>query len=244
MEQGKVDWHMTERIDLIRRAHAQKVVTNASSQGKKTQSNAQGTPCKLFLTGKCSHTGDHVVACGHSYKHICNYCFGVGKRFPHPRKIVGMQKRSRLKKRVRHCYDAVPVKKVRKGHMGQGVKNKVQHIPIKKYNTKIVSNSHALNGVSTNWKLDVYKYKNYSYAQVVKCPTVRDSLATPNMATSETFPKQGKCVQSNDMRKPQNKKNSHKSSKSYDRTTRSSQFVKHDLDVKRYKVKVSAPKMI
>ena len=146
---------------------------------------------------------------------------------------------------MRHCYDAVPVKKVSKGHMGQGVKNKVQHkLPTKKYNTKIVSNSHALNGVSTNWKLDVYKYKNYSYAQVVKFPTVMDSLAMPIMATSGTFPKQSKCVQSNDMRKHRDKKNSHKSSKTHDLTTQSNQCAKRDLEVKRYKVKVSALKMI
>ena len=36
MEEGKVDWHMTEKIDVIRRAHAQKVVTNPSLKGKKT----------------------------------------------------------------------------------------------------------------------------------------------------------------------------------------------------------------
>ena len=47
MEEGKINWHMTA-IDQIRRAHAQKVVINPSSQGKKSQSNAQGTPCNFF----------------------------------------------------------------------------------------------------------------------------------------------------------------------------------------------------
>ena len=37
----------------------------------------------FFQTGKCSHTNDHVTN-GHSYKHICSHCFGLGKRFPHP----------------------------------------------------------------------------------------------------------------------------------------------------------------
>ena len=78
---------------------------------------------------------------------------------------------------------------------------------------------------------------------MVKCPTVRDSLAMPIMATSGTSPKQGKCVQSNDMRKHRDKKNSHKSSKTYDLTTQSSQFAKQDLDVKRYKVKVVLQKI-
>ena len=155
---------MTKKIDQIRRAHAQKVVTNPSSQGKKTQSNAQGTPCKFFQTGKCSHISDHVTN-GHSYKHICSYCFGVGKRFLHPQKDCRNAKKSQdEKKRVRHCYDAVPVKKVSKGHLGQGVQHK---LPTKKYNIKIFSNSHALNGVSTNWKLYVYKYDTPSSHQGV-----------------------------------------------------------------------------
>ena len=97
MEECKVNWHMTEKIDRIRRAHAQKVVTNASSQGKKTQSNAQSTPCKFFQMGKCSHTSDHVTN-GHSYKHICNYCFGVGKRFPHHQKDCRNAKKVKIKK--------------------------------------------------------------------------------------------------------------------------------------------------
>ena len=85
MEEGKVEWHMTEKIDCIRRAHAQKVVSTSSSQGKKSHNTVQGIPCKFFQTGKCSHTSDHVTN-GHNYKHICSYCFGVGKRFPHPHK--------------------------------------------------------------------------------------------------------------------------------------------------------------
>ena len=85
MEEGKVDWHMTEKIDRIRRAHAQKVASTSSSQGNKGHIPMQGTPCKFFQRGKCSHTSDHVTN-GHSYKHICSHCFGVGKRFPHPQK--------------------------------------------------------------------------------------------------------------------------------------------------------------
>ena len=87
------------------------------------QSNAQGTLCKFFQMGKCSHTSDPVTNC-HSYKHMCNYCFGVGKRFPHPQKNCrNAHKGQDAKKRVRHCYNAVPVIK---GHMGQGVQNKIQ----------------------------------------------------------------------------------------------------------------------
>ena len=80
MEEGKVEWHMTEKIDRIRRAHAQKVVSTSSSHGKKAQSTMQGTPYKFFQMGKCSHTSDHITN-GHSYKHICSHCFGV-QAFP------------------------------------------------------------------------------------------------------------------------------------------------------------------
>ena len=60
---------------------------------------------------------------------------------------------------------------------------------------RIVTTSHTFNGVSTNWKLDVYKYKNYSYAQVAKCPRGGDLLATHSMATSWASPNQGKSDQ-------------------------------------------------
>ena len=51
-------------------------------------------------------------------------------------------------------------------------------------------------GVSTNWKLDVYKYKNYSYTQMVKRPRSMDLSTTPTMAISGASPKEGKCDQS------------------------------------------------
>ena len=87
----------------------------------------------------------------------------------------------------------------------------------------------------------------YSYAQVVKGPTVRGSSAT--LAASGTFPNQGKCVQNNDMHHYRYIKKSHKSRKIHAVTTQSSQFAKHDPNAKgytckesSYKVKVSVPK--
>ena len=102
---------------------------------------------------------------------------------------------------MRHCSNAVPSSKVVKGHMGQipqqilstnqsQVYGKNSN---RTYKCRIVTTSRTFNGVSTNWKLNVYKkYKNYSYAQVVKCPRGGDSLAMPSMATSRTSPNQGK----------------------------------------------------
>ena len=104
---------------------------------------------------------------------------------------------------MRHCSNAVPISKVVKGHMGQ--------IPLQILSTnqsqvhgknsnrthkcRIVTTSRTFNGVSTNWKMDVYKYKNYSYAQVAKCPRGGDLLAMPSMATSRASPNQGKSGQ-------------------------------------------------
>ena len=83
MEEGKVDWSMTEKIDTLRQAQAQKIVVNPStSQGKKT-GEMQGVPCRYFQTGKCTHKADHVTA-GQLYKHICNFCHGSGKQLNHP----------------------------------------------------------------------------------------------------------------------------------------------------------------
>ena len=56
MEEGKVNWSMTEKIDRIRRAHAQKVINVAP---KKVNTESQGVPCKFFQSQKCPHKTDH-----------------------------------------------------------------------------------------------------------------------------------------------------------------------------------------
>ena len=101
---------------------------------------------------------------------------------------------------MRHCSIAVPFSKIVKGHMGQTphqmLRKNQSKLYQKNYNKpykgRIVTTSHTFNGVSTNWKLDVYKYKNYSYAQVVNCPRGGDLSATPSMATSRASPSQVK----------------------------------------------------
>ena len=79
MEEGKVYWAMTEKIDQIRRAHAQKVVNSSS---KKSNSELPGVPCKFFQNQKCPHKSNHYTS-GQLYKHICSFCSTLGKRFPH-----------------------------------------------------------------------------------------------------------------------------------------------------------------
>ena len=90
MEEGKVNWAMTEKIDRIRRAHAQKVVNNSA---KKPNSGLSGVPCKFFQNQKCPHKGDHHTS-GQWYRHICSFCNTLGKCFPNALKDCRNLKKS------------------------------------------------------------------------------------------------------------------------------------------------------
>ena len=83
MEEGRVNWGDTHKIDRIRRAHAQKV-QNFSSQ-KRMQSKDNPTPCRYFQKSTCSHKTDHETN-GHTYLHVCSNCFATGKKYPHASK--------------------------------------------------------------------------------------------------------------------------------------------------------------
>ena len=92
MEEGKVNWNMTEKIDRIRRAHAQKVI-NVAPKKANAEPQANAVPCKFFQSQKCPHKGDHHTG-GHLYRHICSFCNTLGKRFPHPIKECRNSKRT------------------------------------------------------------------------------------------------------------------------------------------------------
>ena len=97
MEQGKVNWHMTDQIDRIRRAHAQKVATNTQNlNSKKKVSDSQGVPCKFYQNGKCAQKNDHNSG-GQLYRHICSHCNTLGKKFNHPAKDSRAKKSTELK---------------------------------------------------------------------------------------------------------------------------------------------------
>ena len=86
MEEGKVNWLMSDKLDRLRRAHAQKIMTNPiNPQGTKGKMEPQGMPCKFFQTGKYPHKSDYTTN-SQLYKHICTYCSSLGKRFLHPLK--------------------------------------------------------------------------------------------------------------------------------------------------------------
>ena len=87
MEEGKVNWLSSDKLDRLRRAHAQKIVSNNAnnSHTSKNKTEVQGVPCRFFQSAKCSHKTDHTTS-GQLYRHICSHCFSIGKRFAHPLK--------------------------------------------------------------------------------------------------------------------------------------------------------------
>ena len=87
MEQGEVkSYSDTLAIDRIRRANAQKHVTNSPqtlSNAKKYGKTTKSMPCTYFNQGTCVQKKSHETR-GVLYKHICASCFAsFGKTFPH-----------------------------------------------------------------------------------------------------------------------------------------------------------------
>ena len=50
MEEGKVDWLNSEKLDRLRRANARKIVTNTAgnSQASRNKAEVQGAVCKYY----------------------------------------------------------------------------------------------------------------------------------------------------------------------------------------------------
>ena len=159
MEEGKVNWSMTEKIDRIRRAHAQKVINVAP---KKVNTESQGVPCKFFQSQKCPHKTDHHTG-GQFYRHICSFCNTLGKRFPHPVKECRNSKcvNTDSKKRIRHCITAVQKSKV-------SIRPNITIASGNHVRTRVVSSNVWGNGESVNWKSDYQRYKGLTYAQVLQ----------------------------------------------------------------------------
>ena len=91
MEQGEVkDFSDTFAIDRIRRANAQKHVSNpqtlasgTNNSFKKSSKITRSMPCTYFNQGSCIQGKSHETK-GVLYKHICASCFAIsGKTFPH-----------------------------------------------------------------------------------------------------------------------------------------------------------------
>ena len=84
MERGVVTWEDSDRIDRIRRAHAQKHVSSNRSNWRKNESRKPWF-CKNFQTNTCTHQRDHESN-GKWHRHICMFCLSLGKQLPHAEK--------------------------------------------------------------------------------------------------------------------------------------------------------------
>ena len=52
----RVNWLMSDKLDRLRVAHAQKTVNGQSmSSQNKVKTESQDMPCRFFQAGKCSH---------------------------------------------------------------------------------------------------------------------------------------------------------------------------------------------
>ena len=84
MEQGEIKNYMElEKIDRIRRAHAQRHSHPSQSyQNSKRmgQNNPKSMPCIFYNRGNCSQPKTHETK-GILYRHICSACFTNGKAF-------------------------------------------------------------------------------------------------------------------------------------------------------------------
>ena len=89
MERGSLDWEQTDRIDRIRRVHAQKHAGNFRQNWAKNEGHRRPWYCKLYQTGACSHNRDHESGGQNLEAHLC-LLFGSGE--------TGSPSRERLQK--------------------------------------------------------------------------------------------------------------------------------------------------
>ena len=101
MERGTVRWENGDRIDRIRRAHAQKHVSqNRQNWGR--QDNKKPWFYKNFQNNACSHSKDHESN-GRLQKHIYAFCLTLGKQLNHSEKnCITKQKELKNEQTVAH----------------------------------------------------------------------------------------------------------------------------------------------
>ena len=82
MEEGKLDWSETSKIDRIRHAHAQRLPPPQNVSISKPKSDLKTMVCRFYQRGICQKDKDHET--GHIfYKHVCATCFSTGKEYRH-----------------------------------------------------------------------------------------------------------------------------------------------------------------
>ena len=86
LERGTLTWDDSERIDRIRRAHAQKhPASNNKTWSKTSEASKRPWFCKFFQNGSCSFDKDHEMG-GKLQRHICARCVQQGRVLSHAEK--------------------------------------------------------------------------------------------------------------------------------------------------------------
>ena len=93
MEPSSLQWEDMDRIDRIRRAHAQKHVVGRGNWAKPSDLGRKPWFCKSYQTSVCTHNRDHESN-GKLQKHICAYCLMGGRQLAHPEKDCNFKKQS------------------------------------------------------------------------------------------------------------------------------------------------------
>ena len=102
MEQGSLQWEDLDRIDRIRRAHAQKHVSGRSGWSKPLDhSSRKPWYCENYQFGTCTHPHDHESN-GKIHKHICSLCLVGGRQVGHPEKECPHKKNSKNEQAAAH----------------------------------------------------------------------------------------------------------------------------------------------
>ena len=90
---GSLQWKDMDRIDRIRRAHAQKHVPGRGGWAKPSDPGRKPWFCKSYQTGVCTHSREHESN-RKLQKHICAYCLMRGRQSTHPEKDCSFKKQS------------------------------------------------------------------------------------------------------------------------------------------------------
>ena len=98
MEQGEIkSW--TEKINRVRRAHAQRhgTVPNGNSQNHEKNGHAKVTPCVFYNKDSCMQKHSHETK-GVLYKHVCASCWSKeGKSFSHAQEDCNKPRQEQVK---------------------------------------------------------------------------------------------------------------------------------------------------
>ena len=95
MEEGKVTWQETTKINHIRRTHAQRQTTNQANGSNPTKKHSESNnPCKYFQNGTCPQKSNHITG-DQSYKHVCAICNAYGRKLNHAANDCRLVKQSK-----------------------------------------------------------------------------------------------------------------------------------------------------